>query len=107
VARQQWSIISNHGMVLMYLAVNPRSTAREIAGRLDITERQVYRIVRDLEAAALLNVHRGKGGRNTYRVQMDSSFRQHAPTGMTVGHLVETLAPVMLNGNGHANGHNL
>lgn len=106
MARNQWSIISNHGMVLMHLAVNPRATAREVSNRLGITERQVYRIVKDLEAAALLNVHRGKAGRNTYRVQMDSSFRHHAPSGMTVSHLVQTLAPVVLNGNGHTDGHN-
>ena len=97
MARTQWSIISNHGMVLLYLAVHPHSTAREVSGHLGITERQVFRIVKDLEDSTLLNIYRGKGGRNTYGVEMDSTFRQRALSGMKVRQLVKTLAPGLLD----------
>jgi len=83
-------------MVLLYLAVHPQSTAREVSDHLGITERQVFRIVRDLEEAHLLNIYRGKGGRNTYGVSMDSTFRQRAISSMRVRQLVKTLAPNLL-----------
>jgi DNA-binding IclR family transcriptional regulator len=83
-------------MVLLYLAVHPHSTAREVSDHLGITERQVFRIVRDLEQAMLLNIYRGKGGRNTYGVEMDTTFRQRALSGMRVRQLVKTLAPGLL-----------
>lgn len=84
-------------MVLLYLAVHPHSTAREVSGHLGITERQVFRIVKDLEDSTLLNIYRGKGGRNTYGVEMDSTFRQRALSGMKVRQLVKTLAPGLLD----------
>jgi hypothetical protein len=78
-------------MVLIYLAVHPRSTAREVSDRLGITERQVFRIVRDLEEADLLGTFRGKAGRNTYVVNLEATFHQPALDGVLVKQLVKAI----------------
>ena len=68
-----WTLMASHGCVLFYLAANRDSTIREAAAALDLTERRVSQIVRDLSDADLLHV-RKLGRRNSYEVNGDAHF---------------------------------
>ena len=71
-AKREWTLLSNHGMVLLHLAAHPDLTQRELAHALGITETRVGTIVGELEAAGMVGVERG-GWRNSYR-----AFSTHA-----------------------------
>ena len=40
-----WHFITNHGLVLSYIANNPSHTAREISMEVNITERTTHKII--------------------------------------------------------------
>jgi hypothetical protein len=69
-----WTLMTSHGLVLLYVAANPDATIREIAESLELTDRRVNDIVRDLSAAGLVAVHRD-GRRNHYALSESASFR--------------------------------
>ena len=50
-----WHFITNHGLVLSYIANNPSHTAREISMEVNITERTTHKIIKDLESAGYIN----------------------------------------------------
>src|SRR5438093_3008415 len=86
-----WRLMSSHGAVLFYVAANPDSTMRQIAEELEITERRVYRIVKDLSQAGMLDVSR-IGRRNSYKVNEDAHFRHRTLSDVKLGVFVEALA---------------
>jgi hypothetical protein len=69
-----WTLMASHGVVLFYIAVNPTATMREMSEALDLTERRIARIVKDLSEAEMLRIVRC-GRRNSYEVNEDASFR--------------------------------
>ena len=85
-----WTIITNHGLVLSYIARHPRSTAREIAASVGITERAVHRIIADLAGDGYINRKR-KGRQNVYRINPDVSLRHESQREVPVGDLLEAL----------------
>ena len=56
-----WTILSNHGHVLLCLDRDPEMRLRDVADMVGITERAVQKIVADLEDSELLT--RTKVGR--------------------------------------------
>ncbi|MSQ32319.1 MAG: MarR family transcriptional regulator [Dehalococcoidia bacterium] len=64
----EWSFITNHGRVIGYIYRNPRSTAREIASAVGITERTTHNIIADLADSGYIT-RRKKGRRNIYKVE--------------------------------------
>ncbi len=64
----EWSFITNHGRVLGYIYRNPKSTAREIADSVGITERTTHNIIADLAESGYIT-RRKKGRRNIYKVE--------------------------------------
>ncbi len=87
-ARHDWRLMASHGIVLFYLAARPETTMREMAESLDLTERQIARIVRDLADADFLSIDR-QGRRNTYRVNPRASFRHPLLNSVSVGAVLE------------------
>ena len=69
-----WTLISTHGLVLFHIAAHGDSTMRQIADSLDITERRVAQIIKDLQDAGMLCTARN-GRRNSYVVNLDSGFQ--------------------------------
>jgi DNA-binding MarR family transcriptional regulator len=64
-----WMVFSSHGQVLVYLALFPEATLRQVSDALGLTERHVSRMIQDLEAGGMLTVRRGgPGRRNSYAV---------------------------------------
>ena len=91
----RWTFITNHGLVLSYLFHNPRSTAREIASHIGVTERTTHKIISDLEFAGYIE-RRKIGRRNVYRVDPDLPLRHHTKQEILVADLLETLTVKLL-----------
>ena len=86
--RSRWTLLSNHGHVLVCLARHPRMRIRDVASTVGITERACYRIVGDLVSAGL--VQRERVGRNNhYRIDAGSSMRHPAWRGIRVSGLLD------------------
>ena len=85
-----WTFITNHGMVLSYIYQHPTSTAREIAGKIGVTERTTHKIISDLEQEGYL-AKRREGRRNVYSVNPDLPLRHHANKDVTVSDLLAAL----------------
>lgn len=67
---RDWSLITNHGLVLAAISRDSEQTIRQIGDIVGITERTAYGIVVDLEKAGYIK--RTKiGTRNTYAIKAD------------------------------------
>jgi predicted glycoside hydrolase/deacetylase ChbG (UPF0249 family) len=67
---KEWSLITNHGLVLAAISRNSNKTIRQIGDDVGITERTAYGIVVDLEKAGYIK--RTKvGTRNMYTINHD------------------------------------
>jgi DNA-binding IclR family transcriptional regulator len=67
---REWSLITNHGLVLAAISRNSNKTIRQIGDDVGITERTAYGIVVDLDNAGYLK--RTKvGTRNMYTINPD------------------------------------
>lgn len=85
-----WTFITNHGLVLSYIFHNSRSTAREIANQIGVTERTTHKIISDLEAAGYIE-RRKDGRRNVYKVDPKLPMRHHNVKDIIVEELLEAL----------------
>lgn len=61
-----WSVLSSHGLILVYLARNPRARIRDVALDIGLTERAVGKIIGDLETSGFLT-RKKSGRRNVYQ----------------------------------------
>lgn len=87
-----WTLLTNHGRVLLLIAQNPQVRLRDVALLAGITERSAQSIVTDLEAEGYL--HREKvGRRNVYSVHPEKPFRHPAEAHHTVGELFDLFGP--------------
>ncbi len=84
----KWTLFSNHGHVLLFLAQDPEVRLRDVAASVGITERAVQKIVRDLQDARMLTVTK-HGRRNRYRIHLERNLRHDLESHCTVGQLVE------------------
>jgi len=64
---KEWSLLTNHGLVLATISRNSKKTIREIGDDVGVTERTAYGIVVDLEKAGYIKRTR-VGVRNTYAI---------------------------------------
>jgi hypothetical protein len=83
--------LTNHAFVLIHVANNPKSTLREIAAAVGITERAVQTALRDLETENLTKKEK-RGRKNTYWVNY-SGLVQYQLEGPypTVGSLAQAI----------------
>jgi predicted transcriptional regulator len=85
--------MTNHAVVLLMVARNPRSTLRELAAGIGITERAVSAIVGDLEAAGYVaSVKIGRGKR--YELDRTKPLRHPIVAVLNVGDLLTALEDV-------------
>lgn len=82
-----WTLLSNHGHVLVCIAQDPDARLRDVAQAVGITERAVQKIVADLEIGGLLS-RRRDGRRNHYRVHTDRPLRHPIEAHRSVGELL-------------------
>ena len=95
ITAARWTFITNHGLVLSYISHNPRSTAREIANYIGVTERTTHKIISDLETEGYIE-RRRTGRRNVYRVDPKLPLRHHTKQDVVVSDLLDAL---MAKGN--------
>ena len=86
----EWTFLSNHGLVLSYIAYHPRITARELSNAVGITERATRKIIADLLETGYITKKR-EGRRNRYRVDPDLALRHPIHGETAVGELLEAL----------------
>lgn len=78
-----WYLVSSHGSVLFYIAVNPGCTIRQIADDMALTQRTVWGLIGDLRRAGMLNIVR-EGRRHHYSVNLNAPFRHPVLSGITL-----------------------
>lgn len=87
----KWTFITNHGLVLGYIARNPRSTTRVIAQAVGITERTTHKIIAELEEAGYISRKR-VGRQNQYHIDANLPLRHPSHGEVVIGELLQILA---------------
>ena len=83
-----WTLLTNHGRILLLIARHPDSRIRDLAATAGITERSIQMIVTDLEAAGYVARER-VGRRNAYTINRAQPFRHPAESSHSVGELID------------------
>jgi DNA-binding MarR family transcriptional regulator len=86
----EWTFITNHGLILTYLARHPQSTAREIAHTIGITEWTVHKIISELEEKGYIQRKR-TGRQNVYSINPMLRLRHETVRDVMVGDLLKVL----------------
>jgi DNA-binding MarR family transcriptional regulator len=85
-----WGFLTNHAHVLLCVARDPQSRAREIADQVGITERATQGILADLIADGY--VTRTKvGRRNHYKINPGGHLRHPVLRDLSIGSLIDVL----------------
>ena len=86
----EWGFLTNHGLVLVFIAKHPESTARQIATAISVTEWTVHKIIGELEKQGYIARQR-VGRKNNYRVNLDLDLKHETLCDIDVGDLLEAL----------------
>lgn len=86
-----WSLLTNHGRLLLAIENEPGLRVRDMAERLGLSERGVSLILRDLREAGYLTSRR-EGRRVFYSVVPEKPMRTDYLRHSTVGQLLGLLA---------------
>jgi len=86
----EWRFLTNHAVVLSYVSIHPRITARELSGAIGITERATRKIIADLLQNGYISKE-VEGRRNRYHINPDLPLRHPALEETAVGYLLEIL----------------
>jgi DNA-binding MarR family transcriptional regulator len=85
-----WGFLTNHAHVLLRIARDPQSRARDIAEEVGITERAAQRILADLITEGY--VSRTKvGRRNNYKINPHGHLRHPVLRDLSIEPLIEAL----------------
>jgi hypothetical protein len=85
-------LLTNHALVLGVIAADPGVRIREIAERVEITERAVESLLTDLIQVGFLTRRRA-GRRNVYEVHRDQKLRHPLIQDRQVGNVIEAMTP--------------
>lgn len=91
MTNKKWTFITNHAAVLTLLNREEHLTSREIAAALDITERTVIRIIKDLEAEGYI-AKRKEGRENRYTINKDLPLRRNDQQEVYVRELLQLIS---------------
>lgn len=86
----EWTLLSNHGHVMVYLARHPDARLRDLATEVGITERAAQRIVNELVQDGYL-LKEKIGRRNRYRLNRNAPMRHPIERDHSVGELLSSL----------------
>jgi DNA-binding transcriptional ArsR family regulator len=67
---RRWGFLTTHALILIYVTQHPRSTVREIALAVGVTERAAHSALQDLREAGIIERQR-EGRRNRYTVKFE------------------------------------
>jgi hypothetical protein len=91
LAAPSWTFLTNHARVLLCIAHDLGIRLRDIAARLDITERTAYGIVTDLTQAGYI-VKQKDGRRNRYQIQTHLPLPEPTNQEHTLGEVLALLS---------------
>lgn len=83
-----WTFFSNHAHVLFVISKYDQITAREIAAKVDITERFVLKILKELNEGGYIKVHK-EGRNNSYHVVSEKKLRHKIESHVQLEKLIE------------------
>jgi predicted transcriptional regulator len=86
----EWTFLTNHALVLVYLAKHPRITARELSMSIGITERAVRKIIADLAKGGYFEKEK-EGRRVRYSVNPKLPFRHQTQKDKAIEKLLGAL----------------
>ncbi len=89
----KWRFLTNHALVLIHVANHPRSTLREIAQAVGITERAALSILRAMEEDDIIS-RKKEGRRNKYWVDFNALLEYPLGGPYSVVELVEALTGI-------------
>jgi DNA-binding MarR family transcriptional regulator len=85
-----WTFLTNHAVVLFFLAKHSLITGRELSRLIGITERSVRNIISDLESEGYIK--RSKEGRRVrYKINPHLPFRHQTQKDKAIRILLEAL----------------
>jgi MarR family protein len=93
----EWTVLSNHGRVLVFVARNPEARLRDIAEGVGITERSAHRLVSALVDDGYL-IRKRSGSRNQYEIRPDVPI--HDP--LLGDHWIGEILAVLVGSSGWA-----
>ncbi len=86
----KWTFLTNHALVLSYLATTHKITARELSLTIGITERAVRKVIADLADARY--IRKKKEGRYIrYSIHSDLPLRDHTHREIAIGDFLKAL----------------
>jgi predicted transcriptional regulator len=88
--RSEWTFLSNHGRVLIYLAKNNRTTAQIIAQDTGLSVRAIQKMIEDLEKEGYI-IKEKIGRCNRYAVCPEMPMRHRLERRHKVGRLLSAL----------------
>ena len=90
VSISHWTFLSNHAHVLICIARNADIRLRMVSELVGITERQVFKIISDLEQSGVILRSR-EGRRNHYELNLNVRLRHPLEENKTVEDLLKGL----------------
>jgi hypothetical protein len=87
-ATRRWTLLTNHGRLLLLIAREPGAKIKDLALAAEVTERTAQAIVRDLEITGYVSKQK-MGRQNMYTVHHELPFRHPAESDHSVGELIE------------------
>ena len=87
MAGNKWTLLSNHGHVLVALSKDPTLRIRDLVDLIGITERSVRAIVMDLKESGYITIIKS-GRRNEYQIKEEMNFRHPAEATYQVNELL-------------------
>jgi predicted transcriptional regulator len=85
--KADWTFLSNHAHVLIYIAKFQESRIRDVAEAVGITERFAQKILKDLVEAGYLTASR-QGRRKAYEIVQGLKFRHPLEEGAEISKLL-------------------
>lgn len=86
----RWGLLTNHALVLIHVIENPRSTLRDIADGVGITERAALSLLRALENDGII-ARRKDGRRNVYTVDVDALMEHRSAGKYSIAQIANAL----------------
>jgi DNA-binding transcriptional ArsR family regulator len=85
-----WTFLTNHSLVLSFLARHTMITARELSLEIGITERAIRKIIADLEKEGYI-LKKKEGRRVRYSINPKIPLRHKTQRDKAVGQLLDVL----------------
>lgn len=85
-----WGLLSNHALVLIHVVEHPRSTLRQIADAVGVTDRAAHTLLRAIEDDGVI-ARRREGRHNVYSVNIESLMAHRSYGRFSIGQIAAAL----------------